>query len=713
MKDDSSQPYVSDAPVSDPQKDRFRRWPFARRIADTIAIRTDPSSFVVAIYGAWGDGKTTVLNFVDGELRKRSDVLVVRFNPWRFPDETALLRHFFGELARVLGESLTTGKVKLGQTLAKYGELLDVAWSGVGKATSTAGKLLSTLDIEQEKQKIAEMLGKHRKRVVVLMDDIDRLEKNEIQALFRLVKLSADFDHTAYVLAFDAEMVASAIGERFTSEEGKRSQAGRSFLEKIVQVPLTLPAIPATELRSFCIEAINEALKVAELDIDESEGRRFVRQFERSVEIRLKTPRMAKRYGNALAFSLAINRGEVNTVDMMLIEAIRVFYPEAFALVRHQKEIMLGTETTAQEAELARRTNHFLETVVSGLSPDEGSALKKLLDHLFPRMGVTRYGGPEQEFAKQQRIASEEYFDRYFTYSVPTSDVSDIAIRSFVEEAETSSIAETGASILQMVTTQNAGAVISKLRGRAGHISALAAEKLALAIAPNGDLFPNPESLFPTQPFSQAGILIQNLLMQIPQSNRFGVASKIIEKGEPITFAMEILKWIVSYDDVKPDERPLSKEQDSALRKDLAGRVGRKFKTFAPNDFPAGMKGLGSLLLLWASDGEPGETRTFLTKLIETKHEVAIPIIQSFLPTSFSVAGAHLAAFDRETYDRICRLIDCTVLFSVLSSVFQGKLDASLYRGQKEVPIDLRIANQFAYIHNEVLSQAKARQPRK
>ena len=123
--------YVSDAPVTDSKNDRFKRWPFAKRVAETIASRTDPSSLVVAIYGAWGDGKTSVLNFISQELATRADILTVKFNPWRFGDESAVLRHFFAELARVVGASLTSKSEDFGAALEKYGKFLDFAGLGL------------------------------------------------------------------------------------------------------------------------------------------------------------------------------------------------------------------------------------------------------------------------------------------------------------------------------------------------------------------------------------------------------------------------------------------------------------------------------------------------------------------------------------------------------------------------------------------------------
>ena len=87
--------YVPDSPISDPSMDRLGRWPFAQRVAQTIAVHHDPSSIVVGICGGWGEGKTSVMNLVDRELANHPDVTVVRFNPWRFKDEVHLLQSFF------------------------------------------------------------------------------------------------------------------------------------------------------------------------------------------------------------------------------------------------------------------------------------------------------------------------------------------------------------------------------------------------------------------------------------------------------------------------------------------------------------------------------------------------------------------------------------------------------------------------------------------
>jgi hypothetical protein len=60
--------YFSDQPIRSITEDRFNRWGFAKRIADTLATRTDPASLVVGLFGPWGDGKTSTLHLMEAAL---------------------------------------------------------------------------------------------------------------------------------------------------------------------------------------------------------------------------------------------------------------------------------------------------------------------------------------------------------------------------------------------------------------------------------------------------------------------------------------------------------------------------------------------------------------------------------------------------------------------------------------------------------------------
>lgn len=315
-----SEHYSSDKPVEIEKQDRFQRYGFSKRIAETIVQRENKEGIVIGIYGAWGEGKTSVLNFIKSELEQKESILTLTLNPWRYNDEESLIKNFLNKVAEVLGKELDTKKEKLGNFIEKYGTFGSI----IGKDVSEIGKNLSNVDLETLKNRIDEFLKESESKLVIFVDDIDRLDKQEIYSLFRLVKLTADFTNTTYVLSFDEKMVASAIGERF----GKGNiDSGHNFLEKIIQVPLQIPQAQPDALKNYCFELVDKAINKSELELSKEEAQRFVSAFSHNILLRLKTPRLAIRYGNSLSFAIPLLKGEVNHVDLMLIEAIKIFYP--------------------------------------------------------------------------------------------------------------------------------------------------------------------------------------------------------------------------------------------------------------------------------------------------------------------------------------------------------------------------------------------------
>ena len=91
---------LSDQPIRSKSEDRFNRWAFAKRIADTFASRNDVASIVIGLYGPWGDGKTSTLRLMEAALQDHAHVVVVRFNPWHFQSQDQLLRGFFATSRR-------------------------------------------------------------------------------------------------------------------------------------------------------------------------------------------------------------------------------------------------------------------------------------------------------------------------------------------------------------------------------------------------------------------------------------------------------------------------------------------------------------------------------------------------------------------------------------------------------------------------------------
>lgn len=716
--------YAADQPIRSREEDRFNRWPFAKRIAETLARRNDPSSLVLGIYGVWGDGKTSALRLMEEALREHADVVCVKFNPWHFESEAQLLRGFFATLAEDLGRSITTRKEDIGKILERYSWILSLASASVaggavtlspGEGLRELGRTLSTVELEELRERLQKILGEAGKRVVVLIDDIDRLDRREIQAIFKLVKLSAGFERTSYVLAFDQEIVAAALGEQY-GEGG--IEAGQKFLEKIVQVPLNLPPADDLSLRRLAFEGAEAAVRLAEIELTEEQGQAFVRHFVDGLELRLTTPRQAKRYGNALAFALPILKGEVNPVDQMLIEGIRVFYAKLYVLIRENPEIFLGqSREMARDEAVKRRATEIIDRGLEGLDAQEKDRVRRrLLEILFPRLqgifGNTWWGSDwEPRWEREQRVSSRQYFHRYFSYSVPPGDVPDQVVTGFLGLVAKGSDAEVDEIFKTLGERGALRRLVPKLRKHEDVLEGVVAARLARAIARSGGRLPREKTMWGfDSTFSQAGILAGQLLLRIPAgAEREELARRIVQEAEPLPFAFECFRWMRKGEKDPESERVMSEAAEAEVGRILIERTRARAAETPPwRDFPQDCPGI---CWIWKKYGDPPDVGEYLeARFGENPGEVPV-FLTTYVPDAWGMESGlrHKGDFRREAYDMVKDLVDPEKMAAWLRDIYGVEIDHGDHYKPDTVPFERRIAVQFGFIHRKVKEEAQAK----
>ena len=547
----------ADQPIQTSNQDRFGRKQFAQRIAQVVATRDDKSGIVVGIYAPWGEGKTSVLNMIKEELAKQDQVLVITFNPWHFPNELQLLTSFFLDVARKFDASLHTPGEKLGSIANEYAEVL-TAIPVAGNAAVAIVKNLtarySKSDVDQLKNRFSKIISESSTRLVVIMDDIDRLDKSEIQVVFKLVKLLADFPNTTYILAFDDRRVAEALMEKYGSID-----AGRNFLEKIVQVPLSLPPTSTQARRGLALEGLEEALKLAHVELSKEDGRRLGDIFDKGFLNRITTPRLAKRFANALSFALPMLVGEVDIVDLIFLEAVRTFYPELYIAIRDNEDVFLGTIFDAlrplNKEEAKAHVERVLKDALTNYSDQDKKAASIVVQELFPRTGASglfRAGAYSSEFnegwAKEKRVAAKDYFSRYFNYGVPTDDISDRDVERFLSGIPGVGLEDLVEEFKTLASNNRSPVLIEKLRTREDEFSHDTAAVLAMVVALSGNELPysHPtDRFFGLATYSQASALIRHLFHRIDdQAARESLAIDIAGRIEPLPLAYEYSSWM-------------------------------------------------------------------------------------------------------------------------------------------------------------------------
>ncbi|HEX4583983.1 MAG TPA: P-loop NTPase fold protein [Burkholderiaceae bacterium] len=708
--------YSSDHPIRSKREDRFNRAPFAMRVADTTATRRDPSSIVIGLYGPWGDGKSSTLNLMEEALAAHSNVVVVRFNPWLFNSEERLLRGFFDTVAAALGRASPSLAEKIGSLLRDYGSLLLSASFSAAAARSleagdAGGDSMASVRLDELKERVEEVLQKAGKRVVVLIDDIDRLDRAELQAIFKLVKLSASFASTSYVLAFDDEMVASSIGERY-AQAGY--EAGRNYLAKIIQVPLHLPPPDAMQLRWMVFDGIATALHQSGIELAEDQTDAFAHHFVRGLEARLDTPRKAKLYVNAATFALPLLKEEVHPVDLLLIEGIRIFYPKLYLAIRDNADLFLGGgRDSDQNMESAQRRGigDLIAEATGDMTPEQSAALRgDLLEALFPRLRMTRYGQDwEATWAREQRICSEQYFHRYFAYSVPPGDIGDLEVKSLLGSISSSSAPKQDAALQAFARRGAFSRLVHKLHQAAPTMQADTASALALAIARNASLLygERTRTSMLDSTLGHASRLVTSLVKQTPEvQERSPIARAIAETAEPMTFAFECLRAMRRTSDRAQEDQLLSEDGDQAMRSALVDRI-RSQAAATPLHRAFGRAARG-LYWLWAQQSS-AEVASDLRQKIQADPAEVDAFLDSYVgEVRESTDGLpEDTAISRETYEAIAELVDPEDVAAALVQRHGPDLGSGDFYRHDVSSAAQRIAHQFLWMHHRAIEESE------
>lgn len=343
--------HISDRPA---ETDAFGRSQFAKLLAKSIVSADAYAGVVIGIEGGWGTGKSTVIGFVEKYLTdtaaEGSKPVIVAFNPWMVSNSGAMVDALVMQIAAALQVTLGAQEAKLkagekilgyiglikhlkylkyvpgasfaghiAQDAAEAAEEIASGVEGAQKAAEDLGKLLPHLDLARKKAEAVEALRKLERNIVVIVDDLDRLPEDEVRQVVQTIKAVADFPRTTYLLSYDRDIVAAALG-------GGNIGKGHSYLEKIVQVAYPIPPLFRYQLRAFIDAKLRELLAGIHVELRAFESAIYAKGLEVVTSI-ARHPRDVVRLQNRLLLSLPATQGEVNAVDVIVFEALSQRFP--------------------------------------------------------------------------------------------------------------------------------------------------------------------------------------------------------------------------------------------------------------------------------------------------------------------------------------------------------------------------------------------------
>lgn len=440
--------FISDRPS---ELDSLGRHQFAKSLANSLLFLNAGDGLVVGVEGSWGTGKSTVIGFVKKQLSEFDDTamkpIVVDFNPWMVSNSGALVDALVTQIgASIHLDTVTPEKgIKAGQKLLGYIGLLKhlkylkyvpgVSWAGniaedtaeiagtVGDATKSAQdaladmeKLLPTFDLARRKAEVVEALREFERPIVVIVDDLDRLPADEIRLIVQTIKAVADFPGITYLLAYDREIVANALGNG-------NSATGLSYLEKIVQVAYPIPPLFQHQLRNFADRKVKELLVMLGINLRDYESDSYAKAIK-LVTALARHPRDIIRLMNRLILSLPATKNEVNSVDVIVFEALSQRFPSVRDSVHRHPTDFIGhafrgdSEDEDTEIDWAawamlnseeKSKDRLWEKHLPAEESDR-AVVKRICTFLFPTESNKHDNVPEDEL----RMADPDRMARYF-----------------------------------------------------------------------------------------------------------------------------------------------------------------------------------------------------------------------------------------------------------------------------------------------------------
>ncbi|MBP2201357.1 GTPase SAR1 family protein [Methanococcus voltae] len=349
-------------------------FPARQNLVDTLSeaikkLDCSKNSFTIGLVGEWGCGKTSIFNAMkENYFEKEENIITMDFNPWYFENEYSLITSFFEEMYRNIDSEISKSeKLKkdvknelkaLGNLFNKYGNLVGLAtFATTGNPLSfKVGSSISTIignslkDYGSENNSIQELKNKlitHFKKldikIVIFIDDLDRLTGNEIKLMFKLVKSLADFPNVVYVLGYDKKIVSKALSDvqcspEYIENNNKRilnNELGDEYIKKIVQVEYTVPEITKNELFNYFFEKIYFEYP----EFNNCTDIRFNHEFE--VLYELNNRRDFIRLYNTFSFEYNIVRNEVNPFEFLALSILKYHYKELYDIIYENIELLI------------------------------------------------------------------------------------------------------------------------------------------------------------------------------------------------------------------------------------------------------------------------------------------------------------------------------------------------------------------------------------
>lgn len=410
--------FNEDFPLLEKAKDELHFKDYAKEISDKIDIGTYNKSFAIGINGKWGSGKTSFLNLIVEELALNKNNIIINFNPWNYKSTDLLTMALFD----LISNTVKPYDKNVGKEIINYANKLIGTTDNqyLSFAKNALDLTSSDKSIIAIQENIDKQLRNIDRKLIITIDDLDRLHYEEINSILKLVRNTANFHNTVFFLLYDKNYISKAI-------EHLNPINCNEYIEKIIQLEINIPVYESTIIKGNLLNKLKKSLPT-ELN-EELDSIFLTSNFQNDyIGSLIKNLRDVNRLMNSVTLNYSKLHGEVIFADFFKIEILRIKLPNVYDLLKHEQRYYLNTEVKNERhgyilAKTAKNNiDHYLiyDKIVVLYPGINAESVISFLELIFTESRATHYNN-----SKRLSIIYPSNFNRYFRYLITSNELSE------------------------------------------------------------------------------------------------------------------------------------------------------------------------------------------------------------------------------------------------------------------------------------------------
>lgn len=425
---------LTDIPIQEKSEDLLEYGKFTQRLASCLKQFQSKDGLVIALNGKWGSGKTSVVNLIKADLVGETNVKIVSFSYWWYKGRAEVITAFLLGLSEAIGslsnsEKIVSTILDFIQPLASIADHLSESQISSNVLQVVRNCCLSPISLEKKLNEIKEFLKLQKQRIIIFIDDLDRMNPDDSIEVFKLLKTIGRLPNVTFVIVYDKELANNIICQKYPSE-------GKNFLEKVIQVSFDMPETTSNALYSAFR---SEFFKLYPDCFTKFNLRDY---WQNCLQDFIKTPRNLGRLLANIQFNVSPIINDIYLLDFISLEVLRLQFPTVYhEIARNQKEICKDTALQITSNRKNERNDQFLKVLLEGVDNKYKNSLSNLLIKLLYPSISTR------DAKTQRRLCSNDHFETYFNLNINQDSLSNYELQ------KTIAIAQDKAKFIQLFGT--------------------------------------------------------------------------------------------------------------------------------------------------------------------------------------------------------------------------------------------------------------------